>query len=50
MVYYGVLSPTSSKAIAHLILIAVVLVLAIGLSWSTVSRKLTGQVDTDNVG
>lgn len=50
MVYYGVLSPTSSKAIAHLILIAVVLVLAIGVSWSTVSRKLTGQVDTDNVG
>jgi Family of unknown function (DUF6524) len=50
MVYYGVLSPTSSKAIAHLILIAVVLVLAIGVSWSTVSRRLTGQVDTDNVG
>ena len=35
MVYYGVLSPTSSKAIAHLILIAVALVLAIGVSWST---------------
>ena len=50
MIYYGVISPTSSKAIAHLILIAVSLVLAIGLSWSHISRKLTGQMDTDNVG
>jgi hypothetical protein len=50
MIYYGVLSPTSGKAIAHLVLIAVSLVLAIGLSWSTISRKLTGQIDTDNVG
>ena len=50
MVYYGVLSPTSSKAIAHLILLAVSLVLAIGLSWSNLSRKLTGQIDTDVVG
>jgi hypothetical protein len=50
MIYYGVLSPTSSKAIAHLVLLAVALVLAIGLSWSLFSRKLTGQIDTDNVG
>jgi hypothetical protein len=50
MIYYGVISPTSSKAIAHLILLAVSLVLAIGLSWSHISRKLTGQMDTDNVG
>jgi hypothetical protein len=26
------------------------LVLAIGLSWSSVSRRLTGQMDTDEVG
>jgi hypothetical protein len=50
MVYYGMLSPTSSKAIAHLVLIALALVLAIGLSWSSASRRITGQVDTDNVG
>jgi hypothetical protein len=49
MIYYGAISPTSSKAIAHLILIAVSLVLAIGLSWSHISRKLSGQMDTDNV-
>ena len=49
MIYYGVLSPTSSRAIANLILIALALVLAIGMSWSTVSRKLSGQIDTDDV-
>lgn len=49
MIYYGAISPTSSKAIAHLILIAVSLVLAIGLSWSHISRRLSGQLDTDNV-
>lgn len=50
MIYYGVLSPTSSKAIAHLILIAISLVLAIGLSWSHITRKLSGQIDADRVG
>jgi len=50
MIYYGVISPTSSKAIAHLILIAVSLVLAIGLSWSHITQRLSGQTDTDNVG
>jgi len=49
MIYYGVLSPTSSKMIAHLILLAVVLVLAIGMSWSHLTRKMSGQLDTDNV-
>ena len=50
MIYYGAISPTSSKAVAHLILIALALVLAIGVSWSHLSRRLTGQQDTDTVG
>jgi hypothetical protein len=50
MIYYGVIAPTSSRAIAHLVLIAVSLVLAIGLSWSHITQKLSGQTDTDNVG
>ena len=50
MIYYGMISPTSSKAIAHMILIAVSLVLAIGMSWSHITRRLSGQQDTDNVG
>ena len=50
MIYYGAISPTSSRAIAHLILVAVSLVLAIGMSWSHISRKMSGQLDTDTVG
>lgn len=49
MIYYGAISPTSSRAVAHLILIALGLVLAIGVSWSHITRKLTGQQDTDTV-
>ncbi len=49
-IYYGVIAPTSSRAIAHLVLLAVSLVLAIGLSWSHITQRLSGQTDTDNVG
>lgn len=49
LIYYGAISPTSSRAIAHIVLIAVSLVLAIGMSWSLISRRMTGQVDTDTV-
>jgi len=30
--------------------VAIALVLGVGMSWSLVSRQLTGQVDTDQVG
>jgi hypothetical protein len=50
LIYYGAISPTSSRAIAHLVLIAISLVLGIGMSWSLISRRMTGQVDTDTVG
>ena len=30
--------------------LAIALVLGIGMSWSLISRRLTGQVDTDQVG
>jgi hypothetical protein len=45
-----VVSPTGSAAIAHIALVAIALVLGVGMSWSLVSRRLTGQVDTDQVG
>ena len=45
-----VVSPTGSAAIAHIALVALALVLGVGMSWSLVSRRLTGQVDTDQVG
>lgn len=50
MIYYGAISPTSSRAIVHLVLVAVSLVLAIGVSWSHLSQRLSGQQDTDTVG
>ena len=45
-----VVSPTGSAAIAHIALVAIALVLGVGMSWSLLSRRLTGQVDTDQVG
>jgi hypothetical protein len=45
-----VVSPTGSAAVAHIALVAIGLVLGVGMSWSLFSRRLTGQVDTDQVG
>ena len=50
LVEQHVVLPTGSSAIAHIALIAISLVLGVGMSWSLVSRRLTGQVDTDRVG
>ena len=50
LVEQHVVSPTGTAALAHIALIAIALVLAVGMSWSLLSRRLTGQVDTDQVG
>lgn len=50
LIYYGAISPHSSKAVAHLVLVALAIVLAVGVSWSHITRRLTGQQDTDTVG
>lgn len=39
----------TGPVVAHAILLAIALLLTIGMSWSHVSRKMTGQVDTDTV-
>jgi hypothetical protein len=49
LVDQGLLSPTGSRSIATIILILVSAVLAIGMSWSHLNRRLTGQIDTDQV-
>ena len=36
-------------AIAHAILVVLAIILAMGMSWSHVSRRMSGQVDTDAV-
>ncbi len=45
-----IFTPGSSAAVAHLTLIVVALILGVGLSWSRVKRRVTGQVDPDQVG
>ena len=45
--YLGVFTPTSSKAIAILTLLAITLVLGIGASWSLIRQRVTGQVEVD---
>jgi hypothetical protein len=42
-------SASSGKGIAHVVLIALALILGIGMSWSHFSRRLSGQSDTDIV-
>ncbi|MGH7497622.1 MAG: DUF6524 family protein [Gemmatimonadales bacterium] len=50
LVDWHVLPAWSTRAIVHIALVIISLVLAIGLSWSSVSRRITGQLDTDQVG
>jgi hypothetical protein len=50
LVEQHVVSPNGSAAIAHIALVAIGLVLGVGMSWSLLSRRLTGQVDTDQMG
>jgi len=49
LIYWNVISPHGSRAITHLVLIVISLVLAIGMSWSHLTRRLSGQVDIDKV-
>lgn len=42
-----VVRATSGRGIAHVVLIALSILLCAGMSWSFISRRLSGQVDTD---
>jgi Family of unknown function (DUF6524) len=50
LIDYNVVSASSTRGITRVILIAIAVVLAVGMSWSHLSRRLTGQGDTDVVG
>lgn len=43
----GIVSAGSARGISYVVLICTALVLAVGMNWSHLSRKLTGQVDMD---
>jgi FtsH-binding integral membrane protein len=49
LVEQGIADTSSIPELTHIALIVVALVMAIGMSWSHVRRRLTGQVDTDEV-
>ncbi len=49
MVDSGLISAHSSRGITYVVEICTVLLLAVGMSWSHISRALTGQMDTDQV-
>lgn len=48
LIDWRLLDPASSRTIAHLVLVALALVLTLGMTWSHLSRRLSGQVDTDD--
>lgn len=49
LISYNVVSARSTRGMANVALISLSLCLAAGVSWSFVSRRITGQVDTDVV-
>jgi hypothetical protein len=47
---FGIINADSTTAITWLVLVAIATLLAIGVSWSHVRRRFTGQVDVDDIG
>ena len=45
----GIVTANSGRGLARVVLIGLSLVLAVGMSWSHISRRVTGQADTDVV-
>jgi hypothetical protein len=48
--YWGWLTANSSGILVWLILIFMALILALGMSWSHIHRRMSGQVDIDDIG
>lgn len=48
-VYWGWISITSGSAFAWIALVITALVLSIGMSWSHIRRRMSGQADVDEI-
>jgi len=46
---FGLLDPSSGTVVTYLALILLATIMAVGLSWSHVRRRLSGQADMDDV-
>jgi Family of unknown function (DUF6524) len=44
---FGVVSASSARGITYVVEICTALMLAVGMSWSLLAKKITGQVDVD---
>jgi hypothetical protein len=49
MAFYGLLDTGQTTVMTYVILILIATVMAVGISWSHVRRRVSGQVDTDDV-
>ena len=49
LVHYGVLSLDNTIALEYVVLVMLAAIMATGISWSHVRRRMTGQVDVDEV-
>jgi hypothetical protein len=49
LIDYGYLDPHQSTVMGWIVLVVIATILAVGLSWSHVRRRVTGQADVDDV-
>jgi len=49
LIDWGWLSRENTKILAYAVLIIISIILAVGMSWSHIRRRLTGQFDIDDV-
>lgn len=48
-IYWDIVNIDSIKAVTWMVLIVLCFILAVGISWSHIRRRITGQVDVDEV-
>ena len=49
MIFYGWLSLDTPSVLGYVALALLPLLLAVGISWSHIRRRITGQIDVDDV-
>ena len=49
MAYYGLLDTEETTVMTYIVLVLIATVMAVGISWSHVRRRVSGQADMDDV-